>query len=801
MNNKKKILIYGIGSLQNRGCEALVDSTIKQIGEEYSIVGATFDYEHDKDMYKDRIKKFINHHKHDEELFNEREKKVLNHIKSIPFDYYNYESLYERDVIKELKQSDIALHLGGDNYCYGVNEWIFTMTRQAKENNKKVVLWGASLFDEILNKELIEDLDRYDLLMLRESISYNAVKRYIDEEKLMLIPDPAFSLPMKEIKLDKWYKKGNILGINLSPLTIKTEEQYNSVKEFINYLLSKTKYNIALLPHVTLDEASDLKVLGRLAEDYQNEKRVFLQEGEYNCEELKYIISHCDLLVTARTHASIAAYSTCVPTLVIGYSVKSRGIAQDIFGSYKDYVLPAPEITKDTLIEKFEYIDSHKKEIKKYLEEKMKVMRKDASQLFEKMNKKLKELDENHVCDTKKCTGCGACLNSCPKDAITMVENKEGFLVPKIDLKKCIHCDKCRRVCPARNKTEEKYERDNLKCYAAKTKDLDVIKKSSSGGIFYYLAKQVLQDKGIVYGAELVDSNVNHIRITTEKDIYRIQGSKYAQSNMLDIYPQIKKDLKAGKKVLFSGTPCQLLAVKAYLGEEYKNLILVSVICHGVMNSKLLAKRIKEVENKFNIKVNNVLYRSKRNGWDIASIEYQSEKFDKAYPFNDDGMMGLYLKNLILRHSCYDCPGKGLDNNPADIVLGDYWGVYYEHKNLFDKLGTSAIMIKTKKGEKLFNAIKKNFIIEDTTYKQITKYNTAFVKSVDKPTERATIFNELESNSTELLNTLNDTTKVNSEELEKTVDSLKYELNEIKSSKRYKIINKIANVKNRLLRK
>ena len=110
MNNKKKILIYGIGSLQNRGCEALVDSTIKQIGEEYSIVGATFDYEHDKEMYKDRIKKFINHHKHDEELFNEREKKVLNHIKSIPFDYYNYESLYERDVIKELKQSDIALH-------------------------------------------------------------------------------------------------------------------------------------------------------------------------------------------------------------------------------------------------------------------------------------------------------------------------------------------------------------------------------------------------------------------------------------------------------------------------------------------------------------------------------------------------------------------------------------------------------------------------------------------------------------------------------------------------------------------
>ena len=801
MSKKKKILIYGIGSLQNRGCEALVDSTINQIGEEYCIVGATFDYEHDKDMYKDKIKKFVDHHKHNEEQFNEREKKVLNHIKSIPFDYYNYESLYERDVIKELKQSDIALHLGGDNYCYGVNEWIFTMTRQAKENNKKVVLWGASLFDEILNKELIEDLDRYDLLMLRESISYNAVKKYIDEEKLMLIPDPAFSLPMKEVELDKWYKKGNILGINLSPLTIKTEEQYNSVKDFINYILSKTKYNIALLPHVTLDEASDLKVLGRLAEDYKNEKRLFLQEGEYNCEELKYIISKCEVLITARTHASIAAYSTCVPTLVIGYSVKSRGIAQDIFGNYKDYVLPAPEITKETLIEKFEYIDNNKKEIKNHLEDKMKTVKKDAAHLFEKMNEKLVELDQKHICDPNKCIGCGVCLNSCPKNAITMVENKEGFLEPKIDLKKCIHCDACRNKCPILNQKDEKYDKENLKCYAAKSKNTSIIKKSSSGGIFYYLAEKTIKDKGTVYGAELQETRVKHVRITKIDEINRIHGSKYAQSSINEILPLIKKDLKEGKKVLFSGTPCQILAVKEYLGKEDKNLLLVSVICHGVMNSKLLEKRIKEIENKFDIKVNKVVYKSKRNGWDKSSIEYQSEKFDKCYKFNEDGMMGLYLKNLILRNSCYDCPAKGLDNNPADIILGDYWGVYYEHNNMFDNLGTSAIIIRTKKGEKIFNSIEKYLIIEDTTYKQIIKYNEAFIKSMKKPVERTSIFNDLDNNSMELLNEVHNENKTNTDDLERKIDSLSYELNEIKSSKRYRLINKLANVKNKILGK
>ena len=794
---KKKMLIYGIGSLQNRGCEALVDSTLNQIGDEYEIKAATFDYEHDKDMYKGKIKKFIDHHKQNEEEFTEKEKKELEYIQSIPFDYYNYESLYERDVIKALKESDIALHLGGDNYCYGVNEWIYTITRQAKENNKKIVLWGASLYDEILDKELITDLDRYDLLMIRESISYNAIKRYIKEDKLLLIPDPAFSLPKKEVELDNWYKKGNILGINLSPLTIKTDEQYKAITEFIDYILENTKYNIALLPHVTLDEASDLKILCRLAKDYNDEARVFLQEGEYNCEELKYIISQCDMLITARTHASIAAYSSSVPTLVIGYSVKSRGIAQDIFGSYKDYVLPATEITKETLIEKFNYIYKNREEIKKILDEKMKIIKKESANLFTKMNDKLKELEEREVCSLKKCTGCSACMNSCPKNAITMIENEEGFRVPKIDLSKCIHCNICRNICPARNRNETKYDKEKLTCYAAKSKEKDIIKKSSSGGIFYHLAIEILKDKGVVYGAELTNTKVNHVRITSQKDLKRLHGSKYAESNISNILPMIKKDLKAGKKVLFSGTPCQILGVKSYIGEDDKNLILVSVICHGVMNSKFLEKRIVEVEKKFNININNVLYKSKRNGWDKSSIEYQSDRIDKCYTFTEDSMMSLYLKNLILRNSCYDCPAKGLDNNQADIILGDYWGVYYEHNNLFDNLGTSAVMIKTNKGEKLFNKIKKELIVEDTTYEQIIKYNEAFIKSMERPIERTTIFEELEDNSMDILNNYYEDKSIDTSILNSKIDSLQYELDQIKNSRRYKFINKLANVKSK----
>ena len=180
----KKILLYGIGSLQNRGCEALVNSTIAQFDSTDEIVAATFDYENDKDMYKDRIKKFVNHHKHDEEKFSEEEEAEFKKLQQQKFDSNNYETFYQRDVIKEMKNSDYVIHIGGDNYCYGVNEWIYSINTNAKKYNKKIILWGASLYDEINDIELINDLRKYDLLMLREKISYNAVKKYIPEEKI-----------------------------------------------------------------------------------------------------------------------------------------------------------------------------------------------------------------------------------------------------------------------------------------------------------------------------------------------------------------------------------------------------------------------------------------------------------------------------------------------------------------------------------------------------------------------------------------------------------------------------------------
>lgn len=476
----KKILLYGIGSLQNRGCEALVNSTIAQFDPTDEIVAATFDYENDKDMYKDKIKKFVNHHKHDENTFSEDEKSEFKKLQQQKFDSNNYETFYQRDVIKEMKNSDYIIHIGGDNYCYGVNEWMYSINNNAKKYNKKTILWGASLYDEINDIELINDLRKYDLLMLREKISYNAVKKFIPEEKLMLIPDPAFSLKPQKITLDKWYTSRKVIGLNLSPLTIKTEKNYSDVKDFIDYILEKTDYSISLIPHVTVSEVNDLNILRRIKEDYSNEDRIFLEEKDYNCQQLKYIISKCELVIAARTHASIAAYSSCVPTLVIGYSVKSRGIAEDLFGNYKDYVLPIDELTKDTLIKYFNYIENNKDTIKEILEKQAKRLSKNAKKIYINMQKKLEELDNKTICSYEKCIGCGACKNICPQGAIEMVTNNEGFLYPKINLKKCVNCGLCRKVCCRNNEIEK--NKSLIKCYAAKSLDKDILSKSSSGG-------------------------------------------------------------------------------------------------------------------------------------------------------------------------------------------------------------------------------------------------------------------------------------------------------------------------------
>jgi len=748
---KKKLLMYGIGSFKNHGCEAIVNGTVNHLDKEkYSVSLACHDIDYNSKYYDGLIDKYIKHSYVLDELNDEERANYCVYVEDKKF--YEAEQIMYKTVIDEVSNHDLFISAGGDNYSYGYSYWLYAIHDEIKRQGKKSILWGASLYDKLVDPELINDLKKYDLLLLRESISYEAAKEYIDESKLILAPDPAFSLVPKKVELNDWYKKRDIVAINVSPLTIKDDNQYDGVVKFINYLLDNTKYSVLLLPHVLIDGCNDMDILNRLKDDFSFSDRVYLEDNEYDCGELKYIISKCKVVIAGRTHASIAAYSSFVPTIVIGYSVKSRGIARDLFGKDSIYVIPNEIFSYDSLIESFNYIVKNYKSIKSVLEDRCSKYKEISSNLMSIMEERLELNDKKIVCSKEKCNGCGACFKLCPKDAITMKENDEGFLYPEIDLEKCIFCDRCRKNCPVLNSKKSKV---SPLVYAAKNKDVEVQKNSSSGGVFSALANYFFSKKGVVYGVVLDKDNYfsKHIRCTNKDDFSSIRGSKYTQSSAFEVFEDVKKDLDDKKKVLFSGTPCQIAGLKSFLNKDYSNLVTVSVICHGVTSNKLFQKYLKEIGLDTKNCSNYFNFRDSRKGWSIAKVSYKTEFRSVVEPFRDNSFMYLYVNNYILRDSCYDCSFKGIENQKADIILGDYWGVGNHHPDIFDENGVSCVIILTDNGKKVIKDKKVNdsLIIKKTLIENVISGNSLLDSSAVMPVGRNVAFNDLKNNTFELV--------------------------------------------------
>jgi len=800
----KKALLYGIGSYRNRGGEALVASTLNLLDQKYDEVYiASYDLSYNTNYYNTSNHHYINHYRYYDELESE-EKMKIDHYNTLPFDYQNYENIYQKQVMDAMDEVDICISSGGDNYCYGSSTWLYALLNAAKSKGKPSVLWGASLFETIDDIELIDSLNQFDLLFIRESITYQALEKYIPEEKLLLAPDPAFGLSPKKIKIPSWYQNREVIGINLSPLTIQNEEQYQSFEKFIDYILNHTKYSIAFIPHVLIDGNDDREILDKLYQDYKENDRVRMENVEdYQYQEIKYLISNFRFVIAARTHLSISSYSNFIPTLVIGYSVKSRGIAKDLFGEYDHYVLSKDELSYDRLISCFSFLEKNQDEIVKILKQKMKEYVPKAKNLLNLVLERLEENEKMSICGRDNCVGCAACYQACPHHAIEMKEDDEGFLMPVIDREKCTSCHLCQKVCPVLNRKES--EAFQPKCYATKNKDKEVLKDSSSGGIFSILAQSFLKSGGVVYGAFFDAGSTYHIRIDDCNDLYKIRGSKYMQSSLVDVFSKIKKDLEEKREVLFSGTPCQISAIKSFLKKEYANLYSIGVICHGVINEKLWKKYADEIGiAKENYQYFN--FRDKGNGWNIASVSYFKNDKKKVVEFLEDPLMYLYLKNYIFRKSCYQCKFKGLNHIQADIMLGDYWGIHLCHPEFFDKAGISSVIINSKKGEKL---LKESNFFEDCEVLEskidyIYEYNTMLAESIRRPVERSVIFDEMKYNEfikiSQLKKAQNEN-KILKEELEKQsweaqnakniVADLQAELDKIYYSRRWRIPTKI----------
>lgn len=274
--------------------------------------------------------------------------------------------------LNQVRRGDLCLSIGGDNYCYAGTEILGDLNTLLRKKGARTVLWGCSIDPEAMTPEMVKDLKNYDLITVREPLTQAALTQAGVTENVQRVADPAFLLDIQQTELPPGFLPGNTIGLNLSPLilkyTDKAEEALKSFYALVQHILDTTDSMIALIPHVVKNGNSDLEVLRPIYERFRDTGRVILV-ADRNCMQMKYVISQCRLFIGARTHATIAAYSTCVATLVVGYSVKSRGIAMDLFGTDCNYVLPVQDIGSETdLIRAYHWLETHADEMKRTLQ-------------------------------------------------------------------------------------------------------------------------------------------------------------------------------------------------------------------------------------------------------------------------------------------------------------------------------------------------------------------------------------------------------------------------------------------------
>lgn len=304
----------------------------------------------------------------------------------------------------------------------------------------------------------------------------------------------------------------------------------------------------------------------------------------------------------------------------------------------------------------------------------------------------------------EECCGCSACADVCPKNAIQM-KSQDGFLYPEIDQTKCVECGLCRKVCAF--KEEKKWGSNCLKAYALRANDSNITMASSSGGVFTLLSDYVLEQGGVVYGAAYDGAmRVCHQRAETAEQRNAMRGSKYVQSDATGIYRRVRDDLKDGRKVLFTGAPCQVAALRAFLGREFDNLICVDIICHGVPNPKVWEQYVSYMEKKYGKKLKDYSFRNKNISWKKYSAKLT---FDDGSQIAHNDFTGSYIElfryDVCMRPSCTRCRYAST-NREGDITIGDFWGIEKVLPEVDTAQGVSAVMVRSEKGAEILCAVK-----------------------------------------------------------------------------------------------
>ncbi len=344
----------------------------------------------------------------------------------------------------------------------------------------------------------------------------------------------------------------------------------------------------------------------------------------------------------------------------------------------------------------------------------------------------------------ENCSGCSACYSACPKNAIKMVADVEGFLYPQVDKTLCIDCGLCNKVCPIENKKPQIQKQP--KAYAGKYNDDFIRHLSSSGGIFTAIATYVLGKGGVVFGVVFNDDfSVSHKAVECEEDLGALRGSKYLQSRIEDTYLQAEKYLKDGRLVLFTGTPCQVGGLLSYLRKSYDNLITQDLICHGTPSPDVWQKYVQYRAAQAGAKANKISFRNKENGWKRFSMSFDFENNNEYIcSAGHDYFIRAFLSNICLRPSCYACSFKTVERN-ADITLADFWGIQNVLPDMDDDKGTSLILVHTEKGMRILEELNDKIDIKEVDVGCVTKCNSSVCKSAIRHKKRDCFLKEINS--------------------------------------------------------
>lgn len=346
------------------------------------------------------------------------------------------------------------------------------------------------------------------------------------------------------------------------------------------------------------------------------------------------------------------------------------------------------------------------------------------------------------------CTGCRTCEQLCPTRSIKMEPDREGFLTPVIDHSTCIDCKLCKKRCPQNTKVPALTP---ISVYAFRYIDDKKLYQSASGGAFVAIAQYIIEKGGGVYGAAYIDDNLHvaHIKVNDSQGLDRLQSSKYVQSNTLQTFRAVQDDLKAGVWVLYSGTPCQIAGLKAFLKKDFDKLLTADVICHGVPSPLLFEKYIIWQSSKMS-KIVKYNFRDKGAGWGLDYRITSKTGKEKSLSGVLDPYYYHFLEGNTYRECCYQCR-YAKPERISDITIGDYWGIKKEHPEFYSTKGVSCVLVNTEKGRVFFNAIKDDALIVKSSFEKVASQNGNLLRPTKRKKVRDDIYIGINNESLDVL--------------------------------------------------